>query len=377
MDLLHGETLDQRVERCNGTLAAGEVLWIAIQVLDVLAAAHASGIVHRDIKPENVFVTSSGEVKLLDFGIARVADSHRLRTLVGLTMGTPEFMPPEQARGDAELIGERTDLWALGATMHWLLSGQLVRQAHTLEEELLQAMTASVPSLHGLPGIDDTVAALVDRALEFDIEKRWESARAMQQAVRQAYERLTGSSHRQPPLLQAAAGEASPPVSGTRERFPSNVDPGAPTRREMEAPAPGMPATAAPSASPASLRPVTSSRVGLTLRTHRVGAGVLAVSILFGVGVVGVRFVSSATSARASEGPANQTTRTAAFVGTTAESDVPRPSAQLASSEVSVSFVDTEKIDAAPSAEPSSPKWAPPRPSAKRTSFADPLSRRK
>ena len=97
MELLSGETLDARWERSGRHLPAEEVLCAIDPVLSVLVAAHEKGIVHRDIKPENIFVCHDGTVKLLDFGIARLRDASGTATRSGSTMGTPAFMPPEQA----------------------------------------------------------------------------------------------------------------------------------------------------------------------------------------------------------------------------------------------------------------------------------------
>src|SRR5690606_34398597 len=115
----------------------------ADQVLDVLITAHAKHIVHRDLKPGNLFIHADGSVKILDFGIARLG---RLQTGIDdtgphVSLGTPGFMPPEQARGRSAEIDEQSDLWALGATMFALLTGRHVHEAETANEQLLLAMT--------------------------------------------------------------------------------------------------------------------------------------------------------------------------------------------------------------------------------------------
>ena len=164
MELLEGETLQARSQRSPLAFSPREVLMIADQILDVLEAAHRKGIVHRDIKPENVFLTSDGEVKLLDFGIAHHEHSRRThRTQAGSAMGTPAFMPPEQARGRADQIDGRTDLWALGATLFWLTSGRFVRSEGTSNEELLEAMTRPAPPLREVaPHAPPPLAQLID-----------------------------------------------------------------------------------------------------------------------------------------------------------------------------------------------------------------------
>jgi serine/threonine protein kinase len=100
-ELLDGETLEDRRNRFGGRLPEDEVLSVADQLLDVLAAAHAKGVIHPDLKPENVFLTRSGNVKILDFGIARLRElsTATSATRSGVSMGTPSYMAPEQACG--------------------------------------------------------------------------------------------------------------------------------------------------------------------------------------------------------------------------------------------------------------------------------------
>jgi serine/threonine protein kinase len=191
MDLLEGETLEARLQRL-GRLEPLQVLAITDALLDVLAAAHAEGIVHRDIKPDNIFITTEGVVMLLDFGIARMVMEGRPRTtLSGATMGTPAFMAPEQARGRWEDLDGRTDLWAVGATMFVQLTGRVVHLAETTNEELLSAMTKAAPSLGEIaPALPSPLIALVDRALAFEQRDRWSDARTMQAEVRALYTQL-------------------------------------------------------------------------------------------------------------------------------------------------------------------------------------------
>jgi serine/threonine-protein kinase len=190
MDLLEGETLDARWSRQGPRLAAQDVLAIGDQVLDVLAAAHDRGVIHRDVKPENVFVANDGTVRLLDFGIARLRElsAASQATRAGAMLGTPAFMPPEQALGHVDEIDARSDLWGVGATMFALLTGRLVHEGGTVNEQLIAAATKPAPPLRVLaPDLPLPVREVVDRALAFDKNSRWPDARTMQEAVRAAY----------------------------------------------------------------------------------------------------------------------------------------------------------------------------------------------
>jgi Protein kinase domain len=125
MERLLGESLEKRLERV-GTLPAAEVLPMALMICDALTAVHAAGVVHRDLKPSNVFLARAGEVeqvKVLDFGIARVEWAEPRLTITGVPMGTPGYMSPEQEQGVE--IDARSDLYALGGVIYRALTGAL------------------------------------------------------------------------------------------------------------------------------------------------------------------------------------------------------------------------------------------------------------
>ncbi len=185
MELLSGTNLEKLCREMKRD--PSEVAYVVDGLLDVLAAAHANGIIHRDIKPGNVFLTTQGKVKLLDFGIARLreASSPMLHTQSGAVLGTPGFMAPEQARGRWSEVDARTDIWAVGATMFRLLTGRTVHEATNHQEALIAAATLPAPRLNSVRAdLPDSIAGIVDRALAFDPHDRWPDAEQMRQALR-------------------------------------------------------------------------------------------------------------------------------------------------------------------------------------------------
>ena len=150
-----GETLAARLKR--GRLPVDKALSVSIQVADGLTAAHAQDIVHRDIKPANIMLTTDGMVKILDFGIAKVADAHLTRT--GMGIGTLAYMAPEQMHGQD--VDARADIWALGVTLYEMLTGQtafsgegtsqLVDSVLNPNSDPADSLVSSVPPvLHGI-----------------------------------------------------------------------------------------------------------------------------------------------------------------------------------------------------------------------------------
>jgi serine/threonine-protein kinase len=220
MELLEGESLEMRCERVGGRLPEKEVLWIADQLLDILVAAHAKGIVHRDIKPDNLFLTCSGSLKVLDFGIARLREMSTISSATrGGAMGTPAFMAPEQARGLWDEVDGQSDLFSVGATMFTLLSGRCVHEGRTQNEEMLSAMTVRAPPLSSVvPGVAGSVARVIDRALAPDKTDRWPSAQSMQEAVRRAYYDRTGRRISMAPRPMAPDAAANPMLGLSRDR---------------------------------------------------------------------------------------------------------------------------------------------------------------
>jgi hypothetical protein len=227
MELLEGETVEQRWERSGQRLPLREVLSIVDPLLDVLASAHDKSVVHRDIKPENLFITRAGVLKVLDFGIAKVFEHRQARgtaTRAGTIMGTPAFMAPEQALARWDQVDGRTDLWAVGAMMFTLLSGRHVHDAQTDQEQMIRsATTPAAPVRSVAPDVPADVAVIIDRALAFEQDDRWPDARAMQQAVRVALDARGG------PDPAAGGGRSATGTLVSRATVPEAAHPRAAT----------------------------------------------------------------------------------------------------------------------------------------------------
>src|ERR1700733_12738670 len=150
MELLEGGGVEELWELFGQHLPLRATLALAHQLLDVLAAAHAKGIIHRDIKPANLFLTQDGTLKVLDFGIARVRDlvaGNSQATGTGMLLGTPAFMAPEQALAKSNEMDGQTDIWAVGAPLFTLLSGQLVREGDNASQLMVKTATSPARSL--------------------------------------------------------------------------------------------------------------------------------------------------------------------------------------------------------------------------------------
>ncbi len=184
MELLVGHSLRERVER--GPVELGQLLDWGIQITDALETAHSRGIVHRDIKPANIFITDRQDAKILDFGLAIFATAgtstderggvlgERLTT-PGVPLGTVAYMSPEQARG--EELDNRTDIFSAGAVLYEMATGRVPFDGHTsavvFDAILNRAPTAPV-TLN--PGVPVQLERIINRALEKDRERRYQSA---------------------------------------------------------------------------------------------------------------------------------------------------------------------------------------------------------
>jgi serine/threonine protein kinase len=232
MEYIDGATLEDELRAQGGRLPPAQVIEIALQILTTLEYLHNLDppVIYRDLKPSNVMVTRDGMAKLVDFGIAR-----HFAPLTNATMiGTQGYAPPEQYRGRVET---RSDLYALGATMHHALSGR----------DPAAEAPFSFPSLRKLcPGLDPALAAVVDQALAYDVVNRMRDATEFK---RRLVEIKSGASE---PAKSAPAGGSR---SSARPQLPlplGNASPAAGGNAQAPASAAGQAARSTPSSAAAS-----------------------------------------------------------------------------------------------------------------------------
>jgi serine/threonine protein kinase len=203
MELLPGGTLKDRVEK-KGPLAPIEAIDAILQVISGLEEAHAAGILHRDIKPSNCFVDADGTVKIGDFGLSIPTIAHDVTqlTVTGTVQGTPQFASPEQLRGQS--LDVRSDIYAVGATLYYLLTGRPPFDDRDLMVLVSRIATEPPPSLRkGRPGIPRALAETVLHCLAKDPAHRPTSYRSLASAL----EPLSSSVKTPAPLgIRFAAG---------------------------------------------------------------------------------------------------------------------------------------------------------------------------
>lgn len=179
MELVEGGTLADVIER-GERLEPARARQLMLDVASGLRDALAAGIVHRDIKPSNLLVDASGKVRIADFGVARRLDPDRDlgRTLTGRLVGTPLYMAPEQARGEA--VDHRADMYSLGCSFYHLLAGQPPFDGSTVIEITRRQLTEKLRPLSELaPSVPRALAAVIERLLEKDPARRYESYEAL------------------------------------------------------------------------------------------------------------------------------------------------------------------------------------------------------
>ncbi len=239
MEWVEGRPLSDVIGAVTGPLPWFKARPLIGQLLAAVAAAHAQGVVHRDIKPDNALLGHDGQLKILDFGIAK--DAARSGTRTGVTMGTVAYMAPEQYT-DAKRVDARADLYALGMTLYEMLAGRLPWDADTPEFVVLQRKHAGdlPPPTTFYPGIPAPVVEAVMRALAPEPEARWADVPAFAAAFGIPLEGAVGADHASgggrsvPAMPTTPAPRSTPPA--TLEKTPRSEVQGAPSHASTAPP---------------------------------------------------------------------------------------------------------------------------------------------
>lgn len=185
MELIRGESLRDRLDR-EGPCEVGEALALSSALCAAVQACHDAGVLHRDLKPGNALVGEDGVLKLVDFGLVRDTDPSTTRTALsaqGSLLGSPEFLAPEQARGDPEALGPATDVYGLGGTLYALLTGAPPHGGDSLVAMLESALGPKRPPSALNPAVPAWLDDVVLRALDPDPAARWPSAASLAAAL--------------------------------------------------------------------------------------------------------------------------------------------------------------------------------------------------
>jgi len=183
LEFAEGGSLARRL--ASGPLAAAEAARVAEETANGLAAVHVGQIVHRDLKPANVLLTASGDLRVADFGLARLVDATDGQTLTGLPLGTPSYMAPEQAAGDAKRVGPAADVWALGAILYECLTGRPPFRGSNREETMLLVLEQDPVAPRSLrPDVPRDLETVCLKCLEKEPARRYPDAASLAEDLR-------------------------------------------------------------------------------------------------------------------------------------------------------------------------------------------------
>jgi len=222
MELVEGRTLQALLAE-RGRLPLGETIGLVAQVAAALDHAHASGVVHRDVKPANIMIEPGGQLKVMDFGIAKLETGANL-TSTGSIMGTPNYMSPEQAKGLR--VDGRSDLFSLGCVLYECLTGAKPFQGESVSVILVKILTEEPPPVDlAAAGLPAEIGAVLRRAVAKDPAARYASGKDLVEALKTAGHTTVVS----PPT----AGRALPPLSSAKPQPATAVSAPRPVARRL------------------------------------------------------------------------------------------------------------------------------------------------
>src|SRR5262245_41378008 len=250
MELLEGHDLKDVIGR-HTPLTLDQKIGLIEQITEGLAFAHAKDVVHRDLKPANIHIQPNGQVKIMDFGLAKLASSDMTRA--GMIMGTPNYMSPEQVRG--EKADSRSDVFSLGAVFYELLANRKPFEADSLHAVLFQVMqNEPEPLLKLVPDIPPSLAQMVEKAMSKDSAGRYRDASEMRDAVRQVRGQMNAGWTMAPQPAHGVSdatviGAYNPAVQAPPRSWPPAPTPGSwPPKSPVSNPPTPLPARSQPPA---------------------------------------------------------------------------------------------------------------------------------
>ena len=234
MELIDGKSMKDWGEQL-GKLSVPDALHVILCCADALEHAHSLKMIHRDVKPDNILVTSKGAVKVADLGLAKVLDEDMSMTQSGTGLGTPHYMPPEQAR-NAKYVDHRSDIYALGSTLYNLLTGETPFSGDSVVELITAKEKGQfTPARRKNPEIPERLDLMIDKAMAKDPKHRYQSVAEMIRdldSLRLASESLSFITADDKVVMRrsSASGVASPPPS-MRSGVAQSPTPTPPPRR--------------------------------------------------------------------------------------------------------------------------------------------------
>lgn len=325
LELLQGQPLSDYLAK-HHRLPLAEVMALLRPVIDALEVAHRAGIVHRDIKPDNVFLSRSleGRVvpKVLDFGIAKLADGNAKATATGSVIGTPIYMSPEQAMGQQKNVGPWSDVWSTAVMIYECLAGQFpfeLPPEPTPTAVVLAVVTAPVFPLSNYrpdlpPAVSDVIGRALDRSVETRIRSMGELGTALDAAcgqVAMAPGRISASAIADTALaLATPISQQSTPLVGTMPPTQPRASHPAPT------PAPSQVASFIANAPPSGPPPTKNNPVVL-------GLGLIGALAVLGLAGLGLSSLARPTTAPEPPPPAASTTASTTVSPPASATDAP------------------------------------------------------